>query len=259
MNTLPEISFFYFALRNVEAVAAIDDKRAISYLDLTYCIEGELVYVYDGVEYTLEGGDAILFPKGSFRIRRKGHTPTLYSSLNVNFTEDFTPEVSGVLRKSLRSDTLGILESLKRAYSSLGSEKNKKCAALFFYLYYQLVETARENEHPHIKHIKKHIASHLTEKITLTEIAKEVHLVPHYFSALFSKHEGMSIVDFILNRRIELAKELIIADTQTLSEIAEHSGFTDYNYFSRIFKKVTGMTASKYKKAMQSTIGRQRK
>ena len=118
------------------------------------------------------------------------------------------------------------------------------------------METAKENEHPHIKHIKKYIASHLAEKITLSEIAEEVHLVPHYCCALFSKHEGMSIVDFILNRRIELAKSLIIADTQTLSEIAEHAGFSDYNYFSRIFKKVTGMTATQYKKAMQPSFNK---
>ena len=248
MNHFPEISFFFFTLRNVDAVGAIEDKRTIPYLDLTYCIEGEMIYVYEGVEYTLESGDAILFPKGSIRIRRAGSTKTFYSSFNVSFTEGFVPEVGGVLRKSLRSDTLGILESVKRAYSSLGSKKNEKCAALFFYLYYQLVETARENEHPHIKHIKKYIAKHLTEKITLSEIAEEVHLVPHYCCALFSKHEGMSIVDFILSRRIELAKSLIITDTLTLSEIAEHVGFSDYNYFSRIFKKVTGVTATQYKK-----------
>ena len=254
MSSLPETSFFYFVLRNVDSVGSIEDKRAIPYLDLTWCIEGKMVYVYEGVEYTLESGDAILFPKGSLRIRRAGTTPALYSSLNVNFTEDFTPEVCGVLRKSLRSDTLSILESMRRAYTSLGSEKNEKCTALFFYLYYQLVETAKENEHPHIKHIKKYIASHLTEKITLSEIADEVHLVPHYCCALFSKHEGMSIVDFILSRRIELAKSLIITDTLTLSKVAEHVGFTDYNYFSRIFKKVTGMTATQYKKAKQPTF-----
>ena len=256
MSCFPEISFFFFTLRNVDTVGTIEDKRTIPYIDLTYCIEGKMVYVYDGVEYTLESGDAILFPKGTARIRRAGSTPALYSSFNVSFTDDFTPEVSGVLRKSLRSDTLSILESIKRSYSSLGSEKNEKCAALFFYLYYQLVETARENEHPHIKHIKKYIANRLTEKITLAEIAEEVHLVPHYCCALFSKHEGMSIVDFILNRRIELAKSLIIADTQTLSEIAEHAGFSDYNYFSRIFKKVTGMTATQYKKAMQPSLNK---
>ena len=99
MSAFPEISFFYFAIRNVERVGSIEDKRAIQYLDLTYCIEGEMRYIYEGVEYTLESGDAILFPKGSVRLRRAGDTPTLYSSFNVKIDDDFTPEVSGVLRK----------------------------------------------------------------------------------------------------------------------------------------------------------------
>ena len=248
MSAFPEINFFFFVLRNVDSVIAIDDKQVIPYLDLTFCIEGEMRYVYEGVEYTLEGGDAILFPKGTTRIRRKGNTPALYASFNVGFAEEFSPELKGVLRKSMRSDTMSILESVKRVYTTFGGEKEKKCAALFFYLYYQLVETARENEHPHIGRIKKYIAAHLTERITLKEIADEVHLAPHYCCALFSKHEGMGIVDFILNRRIELAKSLIIADNLNLSEIAEHVGFSDYNYFSRIFKKVTGVTATQYRR-----------
>ena len=70
MGLLPETSFFYFVLRNVDSVGSFEDKRAITYLDLTYCIEGEMVYVYEGVEYTLESGDAILFPKGSYKIGR---------------------------------------------------------------------------------------------------------------------------------------------------------------------------------------------
>ncbi len=248
MDKFIPITFFHFVLSKVDRVIPLEEQK-IPYIDLTYCIEGEMKYTYKGEEYILHSGDAILYPIGSVRMRAEGSTPAVYSSFNIKFSEEFIPEVSGVLRKSVRSDTVGILNSIKRSHASLGEKKAEKCEALFYYLYNQLVETARENEHPHIKHIKRYIAEHLTEKIKLAEIAEEVHLVPHYCSALFSKYEGISIVEFIIKERIELAKNLILIGEKSLLEISEEVGFFDYNYFSRMFKKATGVTATAYKKS----------
>ena len=247
MKDYPEINFIHYAFKRTESVAPLAAQK-IPYMDLTYCIEGEMHYVYEGDEYTLNSGDAILYPQGSMRRRLATDAPALYASFNIRCQEGFSPAVFGVLRKSVRSDTAQMLESIRKSYELLSEEKNHKCTALFYYLYYQLIETARENENPHIKHIKRYIAAHLGEKITLDEIAEAVHLVPHYCCALFSKHEGMGIVEFILAQRIQLAKSLIAVDTMGLAEIAERVGFSDYNYFSRTFKKITGVTASQYRK-----------
>lgn len=247
MNRFPNINFFHYSFRMNDTVGALDEQK-IPYMDLTYCVEGEMRYIYRGVEYTLNSGDAILYPCGAVRKRLAGDAPALYASFNVRFSEEFVPEVDGVLRKSVRSDTVQILESLRKTHSSLGEGREEKAAALFYYLYYQLVETAKENEHPHIKHIKRYIAAHLSERITLAEIAEAVHLVPHYCCSLFSKYEGIGIVDFILQRRIDLAKSLMITASMSLSEVAERVGFSDYNYFSRTFKRIEGITATEYRK-----------
>ena len=250
MSTFAEINFFYFALQCVEGVSSLP-KSSVPYIDITYCIDGEMNYLYNGEDIVLRSGDAIVFPIGSGRERRQGDTPAVYASINVKFDEPFVPGVQGVLRKSVRSDTVQILTSMKRAHLSFGEEKNKKTAALFYYLYYQLLETARENENPHVKKIKEYIAANLGERITLAEIAEAVHLAPQYCCALFSKYEGVGIVDFMLQERVEQAKRLITVGNMKLSEIAQSVGFTDYNYFSRVFKRITGVTATSYKK-MQS-------
>lgn len=247
MNVFPEITFFHFSYRRAEQVTELRLQK-LPYIDLTYCVDGNMRYIYNGEELELSGGDAILFPEGATRVRIASDEPALYASFNLRFAEEFVPEVQGYLPKSLRSDTPSMLESIRKAHLSVGEKKSEKCHALFYYLYNQLIETARENEHPHIKHIKKYIAKHLQERITLSDIADEVHLVPHYCCALFSKYEGMGIVDFILHRRIELAKSLIMESTMPLSDIALHTGFGDYNYFSRTFKKIAGVTASEFKK-----------
>lgn len=247
MTDYPKIDFIYYSFKQTETVTPLSMQK-IPYMDLTYCVKGEMHYVYEGGEYTLNSGDAILYPQGSVRRRFATDAPVLYASFNIRYNEDFSPAVFGVLRNSVRSDTVQMLESIRRSYELLSEKKNCKCTALFYYLYYQLIETARENENPHIKHIKRYIAAHLCEKITLDEIAEAVHLVPNYCCALFSKHEGMGLVEFILEQRIQLAKSLIAVDTMGLAEIAERVGFSDYNYFSRTFKKIAGVTASQYRK-----------
>lgn len=247
MNGFSEISFFYYSYKMVDSVIDLPEAR-ISYVDLTYCIEGEMHYIYEGEEYILGGGDAILYPCGSVRIRKKSSVPTLYASLNVIFDEEISPAVSGVIRKSLRSDTISILESLKKSHASVSPERERKCNALFWYLYYQLVETAAYNENPHIKHIKRYIASHLYEQMRLSDIAMAVHLDPNYCSSLFSKCEGMSIFEFITARRIEVAKSLIAADYMQISEVAEKVGFSDSNYFSRAFRHLVGVSPSEWRR-----------
>ena len=250
MNNV-EISFFHYSFRRADRVERLE-RMTLAYIDLTYCVEGEMRYIYEGEEYTLYPGDAILYPKGSLRIRRGGDTAARYASFNVGYSGDFEPEVRGVIRKSVRSDTVAILESVRKCHLSLSEHKNERCAALFWSLYYQLIDTARENENPHIKHIKRYIADHLTEKINLSDIAEAVHLVPHYCCSLFSKLEGVSVFDFINAQRVELSKNLIASGTSSLSEVAEQVGFEDYNYFARTFKRVTGMTPSEYASSVKS-------
>ena len=250
MSAFTDIDFFYFALQCVSGVSALPETL-ISYVDITYCIDGEMKYRYNGEEVVLHSGDAIVFPIGAKRERLEGSVPTVCASMNARFDGSFVPAVEGLLRKSVRSDTVQILTSMKRAHMSLGEEKNKKTAALFYYLYYQLLETARENENPHVKKIKEYIADNLCERITLSDIADAVHLAPQYCCALFSRCEGVGIVEFILQQRIEQAKRLITVGDLKLSEIAESVGFSDYNYFSRVFKRVTGITATRYR-GMQS-------
>ena len=222
-------------------------SEKIPYMDLTYCISGEMEYIYQDKEYILKNGDAILFPQGTKRIRKRTEGKTIYCSFNISY-EEFEPKVKGYLPDSIRFDTVRVLESVKKCSDSVSDLKQEKCLALFLYLYYQLVESAGNNENPHIKNIKKYIEKHYKEKITLKEIAKEVHLAPEYCCSLFAKQTGGTLFDFIALQRIEDAKALIITTDYPLTKIAQESGFYDYNYFSRVFKKLTGLTASNYRK-----------
>lgn len=247
MTSFANSEFLRFCFEKHPSVDKLTADR-IPYIDLTFCISGSMHYVFEGEDVILSDGDAILFPQGSVRQRFATPGNAFYCSFNVSHDDTFSPAVKGYLPKSLRSDTVSMLESVKKAFLSVSDQKNEKCTSLFWYLYYQLVETATNNDHPHVKHIKQYIADHLTEPLTLAEISDAVHLVPHYCCAIFSKQSGQPLFDFITSQRIEMAKGLLRTTDIPLTQISADCGFSDYNYFSRVFKKQVGLSPLKYKK-----------
>ena len=71
---------------------------------------------------------------------------------------------------------------------------------------------------------------------------------PQYIPKLFKKAFDISITQYIANTRISAAKTLISTQDIGIKNIAEAVGYDDANYFSRLFKKKTGMTYTEYKK-----------
>ncbi|MDP2115123.1 MAG: AraC family transcriptional regulator, partial [Bacteroidota bacterium] len=73
-----------------------------------------------------------------------------------------------------------------------------------------------------------------------------------YLSGLFSEIEGTTIEKYIILQKIERVKELLVYDELTLSEIADHMGYSNVAYLSNQFKKVTGLTPSHFKQVKEN-------
>lgn len=78
-------------------------------------------------------------------------------------------------------------------------------------------------------------------------LAGQLHMDYHYLSSQFSASEGVTIEKYVIQQRIERAKELLAYDQLTLSEIADSLGYSSVQHLSQQFKKVTGATPSQYK------------
>lgn len=72
-------------------------------------------------------------------------------------------------------------------------------------------------------------------------------LSPYYFSKLFKDEAGCNFVEYVTNLRIRKAKELLVGNDKSMKEICGAVGYSDPNYFSRIFKKNTGMTPTEFR------------
>lgn len=90
-------------------------------------------------------------------------------------------------------------------------------------------------------------------KITLNDLSEIAHLSPIYFRQLFFDSTGMTPYSYILDKRVEKAKQLLALSNIPISNVAIDSGFTDQAYMGKVFKQITGYTPLKYRKTQNES------
>ncbi len=94
--------------------------------------------------------------------------------------------------------------------------------------------------------VKKYINEHIDEKLTLNRVAEVFNISPNYLSVLFSKCNDIGFTDYINQSKIEEAKNMMKNSNLKIYEISNILGFESAFYFSRVFKKITGMSPRDY-------------
>jgi AraC family transcriptional regulator len=92
-----------------------------------------------------------------------------------------------------------------------------------------------------------YIQAHLDEKLSLESIAIELNLSVHYFCELFTQSTGIPPYKYVLQQRVDRAKQLLRKSQKSLSEIALDCGFADQSHLSRHFTKLTKISPKKYR------------
>ncbi len=98
-----------------------------------------------------------------------------------------------------------------------------------------------------VKRAQKYIQENYQSDISLDEVSREVNVSPYYFSKLFKEEVGENFIEYLTALRISKAKEYLKDPSLPIREAGSLSGYADSNYFSRIFKKQTGMTPREYR------------
>ena len=99
-----------------------------------------------------------------------------------------------------------------------------------------------------ITEAKHYIQQHYQEALRLEDVSTAVGFNATYFSTLFKKETGQNFMDYLTELRISKAKELLCGEELSVQDVAEQVGYRDLKYFSRLFKKLTGVSPSDYKK-----------
>jgi len=94
----------------------------------------------------------------------------------------------------------------------------------------------------------------LNKKLTLSQLAKEVHLSVSYFSRMFLRRTGFSPIDYFNQLKIQKSCRLLDSKELSIADVAREVGFEDQFYFSRLFKKVMNHSPREYRKGRIITL-----
>lgn len=111
-------------------------------------------------------------------------------------------------------------------------------------MYYKPINKYNSN----IKKATEFISNNYTNHITLEDVANHVNLSPAYLSSLFKETLGVTYKDYLNTIRINESKRLLLNSTYSIIDIAISTGFENQSYFSKVFRKMTGMSPSQYRK-----------
>lgn len=113
----------------------------------------------------------------------------------------------------------------------------------------KLLDDRRENRSDKlVEQAKRYIGEHYTEKLTLAEIADVLNISAGHLSITFKKFTGVTLSDYIADVKIEHAKDLIDTHQYLMYQISDMLGFDNPYYFSKVFKKVTGISPRDHEK-----------
>ncbi|MCR5686623.1 MAG: response regulator [Lachnospiraceae bacterium] len=116
--------------------------------------------------------------------------------------------------------------------------------------------TTGTSDHTHhlVKQAIEYIDKNAGKEISLNEISEKLNISSYYFSKLFKEEMKEGFVEYLTRTRVEKAKEMLKDPARSIKEVGSDCGYSDPNYFSRIFKKATGMTPTEYRERAGSGL-----
>ncbi|MCI1773654.1 MAG: response regulator transcription factor [Paenibacillus lautus] len=101
---------------------------------------------------------------------------------------------------------------------------------------------------PNMDRLLEYIQDHYADPITLTGVARQFHFNASYLSSYFASYNGEGFSEYLNKIRLEKAMELLLTTELTISEISASVGYSDQSYFTKVFKKQTGVSPSQFRR-----------
>ena len=264
-NMFPQIT--YAAERKCTPDWKLKGKTIYDRHNLILVYDGEAQLTCNHQTYTVKKGNLVYYRPGDYRV---GYTAP--ENLMKCFTVDFfyTYPVFCDNKWTLSDAPLpfSTVETISDhfLYSRLFDLFSKFIKTWFFSDYNRIIrvkaifmeilsllvywKTTDNFNYDHIRKIETLISfmsKHYCEKTTLRDLADIVDISPTYLETIFKKLTGKSPINYLINVRIQKAKELL-RDGHAISEVASVVGFSDVFYFSKCFKKCEGIAPSHFLK-----------
>jgi len=169
-------------------------------------------------------------------------------SWNIDFSQyhfSNDVEIAETINKIIRNCSSG--DRAKNIYADLSLKELLIRLVQSQYLKRVEMDKGRNNNFSRQHFLLDYIHKHLNEKLGVDALSRKAYMSRNEFFKWFRHQFGISPLEYINRERIKLAKELLSSQKATVTETAYQCGFTDVNYFVRLFKKSEGITPGTFK------------
>ena len=251
------------------------------FIEVLYMVEGKIAVTCNDVRYELEVGDMIFMPPlARHSIHRLSKEECRYAVLKfsadrIRLHGDYLPRIGTVFQNPSMSNELPIffpkgtisgfdldrftqkviaeLDEKRYGYDSmLYSILSEFLVMLLRYWrdagYEEKLKPFDNTKEYSIHNIILYIGEHLSENVSVSELADMCHMSYSYFAKTFHKLYGQSCKEYIEFLRLSKAENLLLFTDYDLNYISEETGFADCSHFIRVFKKKYEMTPKQFRK-----------
>ena len=264
VKTLPHLPIY---CDQYETYRQMSPSHWHDHLEIIYIIEGEL-QIFGNETNDLLGKDEF-YVVNSNKIhgtRSSGTIKALLIQIPFSYMEAFIPDYEHVrfqecYRKKQTDHMYGQMKSLLQSFARIFQKKGTGYEFLlmarleeFLYLLYtnyshmELDVEKESRQAVRLKEVLQYIATSYHEPISLREAAHMATLSTEYFCRMFKRCMGVTFLEYVNLVRIDHIHEELLATDDSITEILERNGFTNYKVFSRMFKEQFGMTPSELRK-----------
>ena len=223
------------------------------YYAAVYVLDGETEYTIDNEKYIVKKDDIVVFPPKTMR-SGKTNPEHPWSFITILFRMETNEAAANHFNKSIMimknmNETIRkqVMEA-SGAWAGKNPLHQVKCNYLTTEILYKMILSEMPyHKVPHIKKLekaRKMIQDNFRNDISVEELAASIGLSVSYFRRLFHAAYGVAPMQYIMDLRIENARDLLLSGEVNVTEAANLSGFDDIYYFSALFKRKTGSTPS---------------
>ncbi len=258
-HTTADFSSIPFFIRRMDTTSYVKPVKVpearIPLIGFIYVASGEVLIEVDSVPFLCQPGQILLIPQQSpFAIRFYQNAVGYTGGFAPSFLSDTRPlrYLSVPLHQGFWFDEGAFMGELLNMMANSFEKGDQVFVEKGLDLLLSRIKPAREASFPaSVSQFLESVFNSGKMPGTIASYASEIGISENYLSRLVKKHTGRSVGAWIDIVRIQRAKRLLSDTSQPIIDIAAAVGIDDQSYFSRLFKKETGLTPSCFRKKMQ--------
>ncbi len=247
------------------------NRHAHSFIELSVILEGEAEYIVEGRTVTARKGTVFLFNPCTYHQERQ-LAETYSHEMHIgfrNFSLDgydrnyFPFKTSLIDLSNNKANFFKICDEILAEKADEAAGYDLMMKSLVMNLLVLILRSAQSNplethglkisiaekeKKTLVNNIIYYLEKHHTEEVSLETLSETMYISPTYISRVFKEETGNSPINYLINIRLNRAKEMLETNQVTVKEAAETVGYQDAYYFSKLFKKHYGKSPSEFAK-----------